>query len=125
VAVQDQELKRGLQLTLRNLAFGAGLFALAFGVGLLARELLNSRSAGAVAWIAIIVLGIWVFYAPGWRVLTSPERQRLVLLTVGTLAVAAAVILFVPSPWGLLAAAAVSLPALNQWLHAIRRGRPM
>ena len=122
-AVQDQELKESLRLTLRNFAFAIVWFLVAFAVGLLVRELLDSRLAGAVAWIVAVFVGVGIFYTPGWRVLTSRERERLLVLTLGTLVVEAIVILLVPAPWALIGAAVVSLPALHQWVGAIRRSR--
>jgi hypothetical protein len=71
----------------RTILLVAASFALAFTVGIAVRELFDSRTAGAVAWILVFV----ALSIPS-VIRAHPERTTAVLTSVGAGAVLSAVI---------------------------------
>jgi hypothetical protein len=100
------------------------VFATAFVFDIAVKALFDSRSAGAVAVIIVLLAFTPVVYRPAVRQLSRERLLRLCWFTAGTIPLVAASILFVPAPYGGGVALLVSSPVSFQWFAAMRRTPP-
>jgi hypothetical protein len=89
-----------------------------------AKALLDSRSAGAVTFITVLLAFTPVVYRPAGRLLSRERLLRLCWFTAGTIPLVVASILFVPAPYGGGVAVLVSSPVASQWFAAMKRRPP-
>ena len=103
---------------IRRTALLASAFATAFVFGIAVKALFESRSAGAVAFIIVLLAFIPVLYRPAGRQLSRERLLRLCWFTAWTVPVVIVSILVVPAPYGGGVALLVSVPVVFQWLAA-------
>jgi hypothetical protein len=109
---------------IRRTALLASAFATAFVFGIAVKALFDSRSAGAVAFIVVLLAFTPVVYRSAGRELSRERLMRLCWFTAGTIPLVVASILFVPAPYGGGVALLVSVPVAFQWFAAMRRTPP-
>jgi hypothetical protein len=108
--------------TIRRLAFLTGVIATAFVFGLIAREVFNSRPAGAVAFGLVIFASLPAIYWSAGRALPSARLRRLALMSVAGIVLVAAAIVIVPFPYGAVLGFLLFAPITYSWMQAVARG---
>ena len=100
--------------------------ALAFLVGLGVREALDSRPAGAAAWILVMLFASVYFVRTGTDGVRPNVRvDRLAAWSGVLILVGLAGGILLPSPFGLFALVLITSPVILLWSQAfVRRDRP-
>lgn len=105
--------------------YPVGSVALAFLLGLVARQFLDSTPAGVLVFlVTLLAVSALTFRAKSEGLVHGARVGRLAIWSGLILAVAVAAGLLLPSPWGIVAMPVIAFPAVYLWSLALPVAAP-